>query len=76
MDIVVHVTTVDQWRSVLDIWFKQGYEWKEYSDTDYHEDDFKIGNKILVLNQYISYFSEYKLAVEYSDFMVQQMEVQ
>ncbi|WP_273948097.1 hypothetical protein [Leuconostoc mesenteroides] len=31
---VVHVTTLEQWKSVLDIWYKQGHHWlngdKEY----------------------------------------------
>ena len=26
-ETVVHVTTLEQWKSVLDVWFKQGYEW-------------------------------------------------
>ena len=73
-ETVVHVTTLDQWKSVLDVWFEKGYEWKEYSDTDYHAYNFDIGNKILVLNRYISYFSEYKFAIEYSEFMSQQKE--
>lgn len=26
-ETVVHVTTLEQWKSVLDVWFNQGYEW-------------------------------------------------
>jgi len=38
-ETVVHVTTLEQWRSVLDIWFKQGYEWF-YSGNTYSETTF------------------------------------
>ncbi len=26
-ETVVHVTTLKQWKSVLDVWFRQGYSW-------------------------------------------------
>ncbi len=35
-ETVVHVTTLEQWKSVLDVWFKQGYGWFS-SDNTYAE---------------------------------------
>ena len=31
-ETVVHVTTIEEWKSVLDIWFKQGYFWVDGDD--------------------------------------------
>jgi len=35
-ETVVHVTTIEEWKSVLDVWFKQGYGWFS-SDNTYAE---------------------------------------
>lgn len=45
---VVHVTTLEQWKSVLDVWFKQGYEW-QYGADSYHEEYFVEGQRYLRL---------------------------
>ncbi|WP_273752849.1 hypothetical protein [Leuconostoc mesenteroides] len=47
-EIVVHVTTLEQWKSVLDVWFKQGYEW-QYGADSYHEEYFVEGQRYLRL---------------------------
>lgn len=42
-ETIVHVTTLSQWRNVLDILFKQEYSWnsggKEYKDIFFKDDD-------------------------------------
>jgi len=42
-ETIVHVTTLSQWRNILDILFKQGYSWnsgsKEYEDIFFKDDD-------------------------------------
>lgn len=79
---VVHVTTLEQWKSVLDVWFKQGYEWV-LSGCNYKEKTFEqYGSRQLGLVDY-----EIKKIVcwrnndyngdnliEYADFMAQQKE--
>ena len=39
-ETVVHVTTLEEWKSVLDVWFEQGYEWFSSGNT-YAEKIFK-----------------------------------
>ncbi|CCF25615.1 Putative uncharacterized protein [Leuconostoc citreum LBAE C10] len=75
-ETVVHVTTLDQWKSVLDVWFAQGYEW--FSSKGYREDYFRNGSRQLRLNPInkITYsgsnlYSEDD-CIEYADFMSQQ----
>ncbi|MCT3056475.1 hypothetical protein [Leuconostoc citreum] len=75
-ETVVHVTTLDQWKSVLDVWFAQGYEWLSYKG--YREDYFRNGSRQLRLNPInkITYsgsnlYSEDD-CIEYADFMAQQ----
>lgn len=81
-ETVVHVTTLEQWKSVLDVWFKQGYEWV-LSGCNYKEKTFEqYGSRQLGLVDY-----EIKKIVcwrnndyngdnliEYADFMAQQKE--
>ncbi|WP_061399528.1 hypothetical protein [Leuconostoc mesenteroides] len=81
-ETVVHVTTLEQWKSVLDVWFKQGYEWV-ISGCNYKEKTFEqYGSRQLGLVDY-----EIKKIVcwcnndyngdnliEYSEFMAQQKE--
>lgn len=80
-ETVVHVTTLGQWKSVLDVWFKQGYAWS-YINGGYMEELFNKGSRQLGLNvngeHEISYWSHNgykgKNIIEYSDFMAQQKE--
>ena len=75
-EIVVHVTTLEQWKSVLDVWFKQRYEWHSGS-KEYHEDYFDSGSRGLWLTDY-NMISMANTAmhdcIEYSEFMLQQKE--
>lgn len=46
-ETVVYVTTLEQWKSVLDIWFEQGYSW--YSGGQkYHEVYFKFRGTLFI----------------------------
>jgi len=81
-ETVVHITTLEQWKSVLDVWFKQGYIWVDGDDT-YNENVFcKHGSHQIGLKgytkKYISCwvnndYDGYHL-IEYSEFMAQQKE--
>lgn len=73
-ETVVHVTTLEQWKSVLDVWFKQGYEWP-FGDREYSENIFENGGRFLFLDNYITYSKtnpNSKPFIEYSEFMAQQ----
>ncbi|WP_337090003.1 hypothetical protein [Leuconostoc pseudomesenteroides] len=73
-ETVVHVTTLEQWKSVLDVWFKQGYTWQA-RDTVYAKFIFDNVARYLHLDRYISYsISAPKEFIEYSEFMAQQKE--
>lgn len=68
---IVHVTNLEQWRSVLCIWFKQGHEWLN-GDQVYSKDLFEDGGRFLFLANYISYSrtnDDSKPYIEYSEFM-------
>lgn len=76
-ETVVHVTTLEQWKSVLDVWFEQGYRW--VISNGYAEEHFYNGSRQLGLNVHgtneISYFSNNDYGdnlIEYADFMAQQ----
>lgn len=75
-ETVVHVTTLEQWKSVLDVWFKQGYTWNS-GGKEYSESTFKFGGEYLFLDNYITcgmsnqYSGTY---IEYAEFMAQQKE--
>lgn len=77
-ETVVHVTTLEQWKSVLDVWFGKGYEW--FSSKGYREDYFRKGSRQLRLNSFNKItFSESNgysegYFIEYSEFMAQQKE--
>ncbi|MFT9414791.1 hypothetical protein [Leuconostoc falkenbergense] len=74
IETVVHVTTLEQWKSVLGVWFKQGYTWQA-RDTVYAKFIFDNGARYLHLDRYISYsISAPKEFIEYSEFMAQQKE--
>lgn len=80
-ETVVRVSTIEEWKSVLDVWFKQGYEWLK-SKQCHREDYFNKGSVLLGLNvqgkDEITYFSENNYngdnLIEYADFMAQQKE--
>lgn len=76
-ETVVHVTTLEQWKSVLDVWFKQDYRWN-YGSKSYHEEYFERGQRFirLISNGCIlqGCFNHEIKPVEYSEFMAQQKE--
>ena len=75
-ETVVHVTTLEQWKSVLDVWFKQGYEWFVFEKGDYLEDVFTGSSHYLILDDFIyqNQKNDCKSFIEYSEFMAQQKE--
>lgn len=75
-ETVVHVTALEQWKSVLDVWFKQGYTWRG-NDKEYSERIFENGGRFLFLDHRITYSNDNygsKPFIEYSEFMAQQKE--
>lgn len=74
METVVHVTTLDQWKSVLDVWFGQGYSW--YSTfKECNEKYFREGKRHLLLdcdNDILVPSNLDRKIIEYADFMAQQ----
>ncbi|CCJ66949.1 hypothetical protein ABGW26_08230 [Leuconostoc falkenbergense] len=75
-ETVVHVTTLEQWKSVLDVWFKQGYAWPA-GDKKYSAEIFESGGRFLFLGDYITYSMsnpDSKPFIEFSEFMEQQKE--
>lgn len=74
--IVVKVSTLEQWDSVLDVWFKQGYKW--YSGSkEYQEDHFDSGSRGLQLmedNKILTANTELDGCIEYADFISRQEE--
>ncbi|WP_273750913.1 hypothetical protein [Leuconostoc mesenteroides] len=85
-ETVVHVTTLEQWKSVLDVWFTQGYKWNGNNQDsqqgrfkNYYYEGFRDGCRQLSLSDDNSiYFygrNGYKgKTIEYSEFMAQQKE--
>ncbi|MGR8823419.1 hypothetical protein [Leuconostoc citreum] len=77
METVVHVETIEQWKSVLDVWFAQGYEWRN-GGKGYRIVLFvkQLGRHLkLNANHKISYWSMGSCGepfIEYADFMKQQ----
>lgn len=77
-ETVVNVETIEQWKSVLDVWFAQGYEW--FISKGYRENYFRNGTRQLAINTHsdnrITYFSNNDYTgnglIEYADFMAQQ----
>lgn len=75
METVVRVETIEQWKSVLDVWFSQGHHWAIYND--YQEKLFNRGSRQLVLDHIgkitfsgSNLYSEDDY-IEYADFMAQ-----
>lgn len=85
-ETVVHVTTIEEWKSVLDVLFKQGYEWNSSNQDsqqvrfkNYHYEAFVDGCQQLAVsdNKSIYFYGRngYKgKTIEYSEFMSQQKE--
>ncbi|MGQ2286722.1 hypothetical protein ACT5YT_05585 [Leuconostoc suionicum] len=74
-ETVVHVTTLEQWKSVLDVWFEQGYTWFHFEKGDYLESVFSGSHHYLHLDDYISQTPDNydnEPFIEYSEFMAQQ----
>lgn len=75
-ETVVHVTTLEQWKSVLDVWFKQGFSWWR-SGTAHNEKCFRKGARYLLLDQDNDILTASNLdrkIIEYSEFIAQQKE--
>ncbi|QOY98370.1 hypothetical protein IRM63_03680 [Leuconostoc citreum] len=74
-ETLVHATTLDQWKSVLDVWFAQGYEWHG-TGKSYHERYFDDGWRFLLLNKDNDILKPTlrRQSIEYSEFMAQQKE--
>lgn len=75
-ETVVRVTTLEQWKSVLDVWFAQGYEWS-YGSTSYHEEYFEKGQRYLRLisnGRILQGNIDLSPYDQYSEFMAQQKE--
>lgn len=76
-ETVVHVTTLEQWKSVLNVWFEQGYKWFHFEKGDYLESVFSGSHHYLHLDDYISQTPDIygnESFIEYSGFMAQQKE--
>lgn len=77
-EIVVDVMTLKQWKSTLDVWFKQGHTWLSGDkDKDYHEEYFDSGVRKLLLtrnNNILKSPYTNKPFIKYADFMSQQKE--
>lgn len=83
-ETVVHVTTLEQWESVLNVWFEQGYEWNGNNENtqsgrfrNYYYEAFRDGCRQLALRDTIYFYGKngYKgKTVEYSEFISQQKE--
>lgn len=76
-ETVVRVTTLEQWKSVLDVWFfEHGYKW--YSGyKDYHAEYFKSGSRELLLNKdndILVPTPGKREQISYKEFMAQQKE--
>lgn len=74
-ETVVHVTTLDEWNSVLNVWFSQGYEWlsgeKGYKEKYFFDDEIRyisVSQSGVIRNSQV----EGLVFIEYAEFMAQQ----
>jgi len=51
-ETVVHVTTLEKWKALLDVWFKQGHTWRGGNGW-YEELIFENGGRFLFLDDCI-----------------------
>ena len=75
-ETVVRVSTIEEWKAVLDVWFKQGHTWVS-GDKDYHEEYFDSGVRRLRLtrdNNILKSSYTNKPFIKCADFMSQQKE--
>ena len=79
-ETVVHVTTLEQWKSVLDVWFEHGHRWLS-GKTGYYEIYFTQDNsryldldRGLITRCYSDSNQTPTHFIEYSEFMAQQKE--
>lgn len=75
-ETVVHVSTIEEWKAVLDVWFEQGYTWKS-GDKRYRENYFNEGRRGLCLaedNRILTAKADSYSCIEYANFMAQQKE--
>jgi len=75
-ETVVRVSTIEEWKAVLDVWFEQGYTWKS-GDKKYHEDYFNEGRRGLYLaedHKILTAKADSYSCVNYAKFMAQQKE--
>lgn len=76
-ETVVHVTSFEEWKSVLDIWFEQGYSWY-LGGQKYHEVYFNSGARYLFIDEdndiLKSLSNDEEPYIEYSEFIVKQRE--
>lgn len=72
-ETVVHVTTLEQWKSVLDVWFEQGYKWNT-GDTVYAETLFSTNEYLILIDYIYCDCDEPDTHIEYSEFVAQQKE--
>lgn len=80
-ETVVRVSTIEEWKAVLDVWFEQGYTWKS-GGKRYCENYFNGGSR--QLGVYVDDFAEISYwsmndyvgdsLIEYANFMAQQKE--
>lgn len=82
-ETVVYVTTIEEWKSVLNVWFSHGYYWiannKDYSRgrfKEYYYEAFRDGcRQLAISNENVVYFygkNSYKgKTIEYDEFMAQ-----
>ena len=83
-ETVVHVTTLEQWKSVLNTWFGQGYEWNSNNENNqsgrfrnYYYEAFRDGCRQLALGDTIYFYGAngYKgETIEYLEFMAREKE--
>jgi len=75
-ETVVRVSTIEEWKAVLDVWFEQGYTWKS-GDKRYRENYFNEGRRGLCLaedNRILTAKADSYSCVNYAKFMAQQKE--
>lgn len=79
METVVHVNTLEEWKSVLNVWFAQGYEWfmngDSYREKYYSNDSNQLALNIHGIGEITCFINNDYLGdnlIEYADFMAQQ----
>lgn len=77
MSEVVYVKTLEEWKSILDVWFKKGYKWYFNTNRRYNTQFFLLGtNQIYVDNCKICFYPDNSYngddILTYEEFMEQQ----